>query len=100
MARTPKSPTVEPTRRILVVVTSTPEYTTTGYRTGLWLGELTHFYDRVTKAGYDITIASIEGGRVPLDPESLSAPMLKMGGTGKRYEDREFMDLLLSLIHI
>ena len=100
MARTPKSPTVEPTRRILVVVTSTPEYTTTGYRTGLWLGEFTHFYDRVTKAGYDITIASIEGGRVPLDPESLSAPMLKMGGTGKRYEDREFMDLLVDTVSV
>jgi len=32
-------------RRILAVVTNVPEYSTSGIRTGLWLGEFTHFYD-------------------------------------------------------
>lgn len=78
-------------RRVLIVVTSAGSYTKAGYRTGLWLGELTHFYDVVEKAGYDITIASIDGGQVPLDPESLGHLMLKQGGTQARYEDPAFM---------
>lgn len=81
-------------KRILVVVTSAEEYSAAGFRTGLWLGELTHFYDVVTEAGHEVVIASITGGRVPLDPESLSTLMLKQGDTGKRYRDRAFMDLL------
>lgn len=81
-------------KRILAVVTSTPEYEKAGYRTGLWLGELTHFYDVATEAGHEVVIASIAGGRVPIDPESLGTVMLKLGGTDKRYADRAFMDLL------
>lgn len=81
-------------KKILAVVTSTPAYEKTGYRTGLWLGELTHFYDVVTKAGYEVVIASPRGGMVPIDPESLAAPILKLGATDKRYEDPEFMSLL------
>lgn len=81
-------------KRILAVTTSTAEYETVGYRTGLWLGELTHFYDVVTAAGHEVVIASVAGGRVPLDPESLGTLVLAQGGTGKRYADRRFMDLL------
>ena len=100
-------------KRILAVSTSTDQYTTVGYRTGLWLGELTHFYDEATEAGHEVRIASIAGGRIPLDPESLGPLVLKQGGTHRRYADRDFMDLLadsarlveateepLSLIHI
>ncbi len=81
-------------RRILAVVTNVPEYSTSGIRTGLWLGELTHFYDEATAAGHEVVIASIDGGFVPIDPESLAGPVLAMGGTKKRYEDRAFMNLL------
>lgn len=81
-------------KRILAVVTSTPEYEKVGYRTGLWLGELTHFYDVVTAAGHEVVIASVAGARVPIDPESLGMLVLKQGGTDKRYADRAFMDLL------
>ncbi|AKT51859.1 type 1 glutamine amidotransferase domain-containing protein [Arsenicicoccus sp. oral taxon 190] len=87
-------------RRILIVTSSTPRYTTAGYRTGLWLGELTHFYDVVTDAGHDVVIASIDGGMVPLDPESLSTLMLKSGGTGDRYADPAFMSLLDATVSI
>lgn len=80
--------------KILVVTTSTSEYVKAGYRTGLWLGELTHFVDEVEAAGHEVVIASITGGQVPLDPESLKPAMLLMGGTGKRYRDRRFMDRL------
>lgn len=81
-------------KRILAVVTSTPAYDKVGYRTGLWLGELTHFYDEVTKAGHEVVIASIDGGHVPIDPESLGTLILKQGGTEDRYKDPQFMALL------
>lgn len=80
--------------RVLIVTTSTPSYERAGYRTGLWLGELTHFWDVLEKEGHQLTIASVDGGQVPLDPESLSTLMLAMGGTKKRYEDPSFMSFL------
>lgn len=82
------------TGRILTIVTNAADYEKVGYRTGLWLGELTHFQDEVEKAGYEVHLASPRGGYVPLDPESLSTVMLKMGGTGKRYEDAGYMAAL------
>ncbi len=82
------------TNRILVIVTNVGEYETVGYRTGLWLGELTHFWDVCEEAGFRLDIASPAGGHVPIDPESLDHSVLKQGGTGVRYRDRAFMDRL------
>ncbi|MFB6674285.1 type 1 glutamine amidotransferase domain-containing protein [Streptomyces sp. NPDC056390] len=87
-------------KRILVVVTSAGEYKRVGFRTGLWLGELTHFWDVAEEAGFGLVIASIEGGDVPIDPESLSHEFLADLGTGKRYADREYMDLLQRTVSI
>ncbi len=79
--------------QILIVTTSTPAFEKVGYRTGLWLSELTHFHDVVTEAGHEATIASVAGGQVPLDPTSLATA--EMGPkVGKRYEDPEYMALL------
>ena len=86
--------------RILVIVTNVSEYEKVGYRTGLWLGEMTHFGDVVEKAGYRMDIASPSGGDIPLDPESLAASVLKDGGTDKRYEDRTYMNRLLGTMKI
>jgi putative intracellular protease/amidase len=82
-----------PTNKILIIVTNTREYEKVGYRTGLWLGELTHFYDCVREHGFDVDIASPSGGHVPIDPVSL-APEHLDGTTGQRYRDRDFMNLL------
>lgn len=82
------------TNKILVIVTNVAEYEKVGYRTGLWLGELTHFWDVAEKAGYACDIASPAGGYVPIDPESLAADVLKDGGTDQRYADRSFMNQL------
>lgn len=81
-------------KRILAVVTSVGEYEKAGYRTGLWLGELTHFWDLAEQAGATLTLASPAGGTVPLDPESLTQEVLADHGTASRYADREFMNLL------
>lgn len=80
--------------KILALSTSVHRYATSGFRTGMWLGEFTHFYDVVTEAGHEVDLASVAGGVVPIDPVSLKAPVIQMGGTNKRYEDPEFMSLL------
>jgi putative intracellular protease/amidase len=82
------------TNRILIIVTNVGEYEKVGYRTGLWLGELTHFWDVAERAGLHMDIASPSGGYVPIDPESLALAVLKQGGTEERYRDRTFMDRL------
>lgn len=82
------------TNKILIIVTNAGEYEKVGMRTGLWLGELTHFYDYVTEHGFEVDIASPSGGFVPLDPESLAHEVLCELGTDKRYHDRDFMNLL------
>jgi putative intracellular protease/amidase len=48
------------TKKILIIVTNVPEYQKVGYRTGLWLGELTHFWDVAEQAGYAMDIASLQ----------------------------------------
>ena len=84
-----------PSNRILIIVTNVGEYQKVGFRTGLWLGELTHFWDIAEKAGFQMDIASPAGGYVPIDPESLAASVLKDGNTDKRYEDRTYMNRLI-----
>lgn len=93
------------TNRILTVVTNVGEYEKVGYRTGLWLGELTHFLDAVEHAGFRCDIASPKGGYVPIDPESLMLQELGhaigLGGpVHKRYEDRAFMDRLKDTMRV
>jgi putative intracellular protease/amidase len=80
--------------KILVIVTNAGEYEKVGMRTGLWLGELTHFWDFAEQAGFSMDIASPYGGRIPLDPESLAHEVLSELGTEKRYRNRRYMDLL------
>jgi putative intracellular protease/amidase len=86
-------------KKVLIVVTNSAEFEKVGYRTGLWLSELTHFWDVLEKAGLTMDIASPAGGYVPIDPESLLMPeLIQMTGlkdaVNKRYEDRAFMDQL------
>lgn len=87
------------TRKILIIVTNVDEFEKVGFRTGLWLGELTHFWEAVEKAGYQMDVASPSGGKIPIDPESLIVTQVAdaiglKGGLAKRYEDRAFMNLL------
>lgn len=55
---------------ILFIVTSHSMIGNTGKPTGLWLEELTTPYYAFIDAGYSVDIASIEGGKVPVDPRS------------------------------
>lgn len=91
MADTTTSVTTTSPKKALAVVTSTSHYEKVGYRTGLWLGELTHFEDVLAEAGHTVDVVSISGGQVPIDPESLKGPILALGGTKKRYADPQYM---------
>lgn len=91
---------MDATRRLLIIVTNVGEYQKVGYRTGLWLSELTHFCDVVEEAGFETDIASPAGGYVPIDPESLMLQEIghALGLDGKvhrRYANRAFMNRLV-----
>ena len=56
-------------KKVLIVVTSADKIA--GNDTGLWLEEYAAPYVTFVQAGYDVVVKSIEGGQVPLDPNSL-----------------------------
>lgn len=58
-------------KRILMVVTSHNEIRE-GQKTGLWLSEFAEPYDIFLERGADVVVASIQGGKAPIDPRSLS----------------------------
>jgi putative intracellular protease/amidase len=94
-----------PHKRILLIVTNSGEFERVGYRTGLWLAELTHFWDVAEEAGYHMDIASPAGGMAPIDPESLivtelGAAVGLKGNLHERYEDRAFMDRLKDTLNV
>ena len=55
---------------ILFIVTSHSMMGNTGKPTGVWMEELTTPYYEFVDAGYDVDIASIQGGVIPVDPRS------------------------------
>src|SRR5947209_10477590 len=59
-------------RRILIVVANPAVASTVGWPVGFWGAELTHPYYELTERGFEVTIASPDGGKVELD--SLSDP--------------------------
>lgn len=79
--------------KILLVVTNVGMYASGKLKTGLWLSELTHIYSAAKEEGFDITIASPQGGNVPIDPESLK-PLVLDKLSKSYFESPEFMKLL------
>lgn len=70
---TQKTNPVKSSGKILVVMTNHATYPSRSDTTGLWLTELTHFYDIAQAAGYDMDFVSPQGGTVPLDERSLKS---------------------------
>jgi len=60
--------------RILFVLTSHSRIGDTGKPTGVWLEELAEPYWMLRDAGAEVTLASIRGGQVPVDPGSVAEP--------------------------
>jgi putative intracellular protease/amidase len=59
--------------KILFITTSQAQMGNSEQATGLWLEELTTPYYTFVDAGASVTIASIKGGAVPVDPSSQNA---------------------------
>jgi putative intracellular protease/amidase len=59
--------------RILMVTTSHADLGDSGRKTGLWLEELATPYYALLDGGAEVTLASLKGGEVPLDPGSVKA---------------------------
>ncbi len=55
------------TKKILIVASNPAISAQTGWPIGFWWGELTHPYWEFTEAGYDVTIASPDGGAITGD---------------------------------
>ena len=84
-------------QKIAVIVTNIGHYEAHDEPTGLWLGELTHFWEVLTTVGYQIDLISPNGGKSPLEPKSLKFPMIDKN-TRKYLADSVFMALLDSTI--
>lgn len=57
--------------RVLIVCTNHDTYPTRSSKTGLWLSELTHFYDVMNSKKILIDIVSPLGGNIPVDERSI-----------------------------
>lgn len=58
---------------VLIAETNVDHYGDSDRKTGIWLEEITSFYDVVTAAGHEVVLASPKGGAVPIDPASMDA---------------------------
>jgi len=57
--------------KVLIVCTNYDTYPTKTGKTGLWLSELTHFYDVMIKRKIIVDIVSPAGGKIPVDERSM-----------------------------
>jgi putative intracellular protease/amidase len=79
--------------KVLFVTTSHDKVGDTGSQTGVWFEELAAPYYVFKEIGADITLASPNGGQVPLDPKSLGI-IIATRSTKRFLKDVEAMDWL------
>jgi len=84
-------------KKILCVVTSNNVKGSTGIPTGFWLSELTHPLEKFSAAGIEFALASIKGGKPPIDGDSLdfNDPINK-----KFWDDADFQGKLTSTLKL
>lgn len=80
-------------KNIMIVNTSADYFGDNSKPTGLWLGELVHFYNQFKNEDVNIDIYNMTGGNTPIDPVSLSPFMLDKV-TKAYYKDNDFMNQL------
>lgn len=71
--------------KILMILTSHSEMENTDSKTGLWMGEFTDPYYEFIDQGYEVTLASPEGGEPPVDP--LSKLTENITASNRRFQD-------------
>ena len=85
--------------KVLMVLTSHDRLGDTGKKTGFWLEELAAPYYAFEQAGAEITLASPNGGRPPLDPAS-NAPDFQTDDTRRFEKDAEAVAALGSTVKL
>lgn len=84
---------------ILFILTSQSMMGNTGKPTGVWLEEFTTPYYALRDAGYQVEVASIKGGVVPIDPRSIEGT--EVPASVQRYlQDAETQALLKQSVSI
>ncbi len=79
--------------KVLMVLTSHDQLGATGRKTGFWLEELAAPYYVFKDAGFEIVLASPNGGQPPLDPKS-NEPGFQTDDTRRFEADAEARDAL------
>jgi putative intracellular protease/amidase len=77
--------------KVLIVCTNHDSYPNKSAKTGLWLSELTHFYDVMIRRKVLMDIISPLGGTVPVDERSID---LKDECNARYWEDNGFREKL------
>ncbi len=75
-------------KKILFVVTSHDKKGSTGEYTGYYLGEVSHPWEVLHKAGYEIDFVSPKGGMPPVDGFDLTDPVNKEFWENKKYKNK------------
>jgi len=75
-------------KKILFVVTSHDKKGDTGEETGYYLGEVSHPWEVLHKAGYEIDFVSPKGGTPPVDGFDLKDPVNKEFWENKEYKNK------------
>lgn len=73
--------------KVLFILTSHDQLGDTGKPTGFYIDEMAAPYWALTDAGHDVTIASVKGGKPPVDPNSLDDDPAKRPAPVTRFLD-------------
>lgn len=80
------------TIKILMILTSHATLGDGGTPTGVWFEELTTPYYAFIDAGAEVKIASIKGGKIPIDPRSLEPAERSLPSVERFLNDPKAMD--------
>ena len=75
-------------KKILFVVTSHDKKGSTGDSTGYYLSEVSHPWEVLHSAGYEIDFVSPKGGKAPVDGFDLSDPINKKFWENETYRNK------------
>ncbi len=81
-------------KRIIIIATSANSMSGANEPTGLWLEELTNPYYAFKEAGFEIVVASIAGGKIPVDARSLDEESQKEASVARYMKDSDLQDKL------
>lgn len=74
-------------KKILFIITSHSKMIDSDTKTGVWLGEFTDPYYEFIDAGYEVVLASPEGGQPPVD--EMSKLTEHITGSNRRFDKDE-----------